>query len=169
MSRRARSRHDRRVILNPIEVACNGVQRLDPADRAALQRIVGNAFDEFRRGTRCPEHWACLADSLNVAEALSQAGICSDAASVQRITAARQVLADVRMRHHERNTWTLRAAELQALDDGLLMVRIQIDLCSVREYVDAVGLVKRRVAAALAGNAPAGTLLVDAVPGREGE
>lgn len=161
MSRRARSRHDKRVILNPIEVACNGVQRLDPRDSAALQRIVADALDEFRRGIRCPEHWACLADSLNVAEALSQAGICSDAASVQRVTAAQQVLADVRMRHHERGTWTLRGTELLALCDGLLMVRIQIDLCSVREYVDAVGLVKRRVAAALAGNAAAGTILVE--------
>lgn len=50
------------------------------------------------------------------------------------------------MTQHE-GVLAARVAELQALDDGLLMVRIQIDLCSVREYVDAVGLVKRRIGA----------------------
>lgn len=156
MSRRARNRFNRRVIMNPVAVAIGGVALLDEGDRAALQRIIDGALDALRVG---PDHagaWASLADALNVAEALSDVGICSDDGSVQAIGGAQAALAAVHGRYSERKTWAMRADEIKALECGTMIARIQLDHCSVREYMDSVERVKRRVSAALAGNAPRG-------------
>lgn len=157
MSRRARNRPDkRRVALNSVQIAIEGAALLAPADRAELQRICDHALNSFSRGQEASAHWCTLADALNVAEALAQAGICSDTSSAGMIDQAQRALAAAFQRHAERGTWALRGPELQALGDGVLIHRIQIDHCSVREYVDAVEATKRRMHAARSGNAPAG-------------
>ena len=160
MSRRARHRPDkRRVALNSVQIAIEGAALLAPADRVALQRICDDALSAYSRGVDAQAHWLTLADALNVAEALAQAGICSDSSSVRMIDQAQRALGAAHQRHAERGTWAMRGPELQALGDGVLIHRIQLDHCSVREYVDAVESTKRHMQAARAGNAPAGAVV----------
>ena len=137
MSRRARTRFDRRVIVNPVAVAIEGAQRLRPEVRADIQRIVDQALARFRSGDDCHAQWRNMADALNTAEALARIGIASDDDSRDRINDAQQVLGDVFERQAQRGSWTLRGPELQALDDGLWVARIQLDHCSLREFEDA--------------------------------
>jgi ethanolamine ammonia-lyase large subunit len=161
MSRRARQRFDRRVLLNPVAVAIEGAALLPASDRIALQHIVANALAVFRTGKHCSEMWCVMADALNMAEGLARIGIASDAASAERITAAQRVLADVHLRHTTRGTWTLHAAELQALDDGLWVHRVQLDHCSLREYERAKSDTVERMRQARAGNAPRGAIVIE--------
>ena len=161
MSRRARNRPDKRRVaaLNSIQIAIEGASLLAPTDRTALQDIIQRALFQFQCGTDCEAHWPSLADALNVAEALSHAGICSDSTSRGMLERAQASLAAVWQRHAGGGSWTLRGSELQALGDGVLIARVQLDHCSVREYVDAVETTRRRMQAARSGNAPAGALV----------
>jgi len=161
MSRRARTRFDRRVILNPIAVAIDQARKLHQVDRQNLQRIVEHAQHAFRTGRDCATQWVVLADALNTAEALARIGIASDADSRERIDGAQRVLADVHQRQAQRGTWALRGPELQALDDGLWVARIQLEHCSLGEFDRARRDAAERVRQARAGNAPAGALVVE--------
>jgi hypothetical protein len=161
MSRRARPRFDRRVLLNPIAVAIELSSLLQPRDRLALQGIITDALDKYRRGVDCDAHWRSMADALNLAEGLARIGIASDDESRDRIDAAQKVLFDAQSRFRQRGTWALRAAEMQALDDGLWVARVQLDHCTLGEYERAHKETQQRIAAALAGNAPAGALIID--------
>lgn len=160
MSRRARQRFDRRVIMNPVAVAMENAQRLCPADRAALQGIVTQALMLYSQGRDCAAQWCCMADALNVAETLARAGICADAGSRQRIADAQAALASAHLRHTQHGTWALRGAELQALADGLWMHRVQLDHCSLGEYQRAVRDTAERIRQARTGNAPAGAIVL---------
>jgi hypothetical protein len=169
MSRRARNRRDRRVILNPVAVAIANAQRLIPVDRANLQGICLSAFEEFRRGRDCPNHWATMADALNMAESLASIGIASDIESQERIEAAQRALADVALRHGDGGSWTLHAPEMAALDDGLLVHHAQLEHCSLREYESAERMTRNRLFQARHGNAPAGAIVIDGGIGRSGD
>lgn len=161
MSRRARARFDRRVILNPVAVAIEHAQKLRTEDRANLQRIVEQALHDFRTGRDCAAQWCTMADALNTAETLAGMGIVSDDDSRDRISHAQQVLADVHRRHAERGTWALRGPELQALDDGLWVHRVQLEHCSLGEFERARRDTAERLRQARAGNAPAGARIVE--------
>lgn len=160
MSRRARTRFDRRVILNPVAVAIESAQKLRPEYRSNLQRIVELALQAFRTGRDCDAQWRNMADALNTAEALARIGIASDDDSRERIDAAQRVLADVHQRQAQRGSWTLRGPELQALDDGLWIFRVQLDHCSLGEFERARRDSAERIRQARAGNAPAGAHVV---------
>lgn len=164
MSRRARTRFNRRVIVNPVAVAIELAQKLRPEARADLQRITEHALHAFRSGRDCATQWRVLADVLNTAEALARIGIASDDDSRDRINDAQQVLGDVFERQAQRGSWTLRGPELQALDDGLWVARIQLDHCSLREFEDARRVAAERIRQARAGNAPVGARIVESRP-----
>lgn len=161
MSRRARKRFDKRVIVNPVAVAIELAAKLQPGARADLQRIVADALHAFRSGRDCATHWCTLADALNTAEALARIGIASDPDSRDRIADAQMVLADVHRRHAERGSWTLRGPELQALDDGLWTHRVQLEHCSLGEFERARRETAERIRQARTGNAPAGAVIVE--------
>jgi len=169
VSRRARQRPNRRVILNPIQVAIANASRLEARDRANLSAIMADALDKFRRGIDCPDHWRSMADALNMAENLAGIGIASDEASRQRIQAGQRVLADVAQRAFHTDSWTLRSPELQALDDALWIHRIQLEHCSLGEYERAERATVNRVSQARAGNAPAGAIVIEGGLGRAPE
>ena len=161
MSRRARARFDRRVILNPVAVAIEGAQKLRPDMRADIRGIVDQALARFRTGDDCAAQWRNMADALNTAEALARIGIASDEASCDRIADAQRVLADVHQRHAEHGSWTLRGPELQALDLGLWVFGVQLDHCSLNELERARRDCTERIRQARAGNAPAGARVVE--------
>lgn len=147
----------RRIVANPVQLAMLGAAKLPQADRDTLRAIGEQALTGLRTGNGdLVGHWKSIADALNVAEQLSVLGICSDQASRDRIEAGHEALASVHARHHERNSWTLTAAELRSLDDGLWIHRVQLEHCSLSEYERAVTRVRHRTSQALAGNAAPG-------------
>ena len=150
----------RPVYLNAHAMAMESAAKLRPEVRADLQRIISGAFDQYRAGRDCPTHWRTMADALNTAEMLSKAGIASDAESKARIDDAMRVLAAAFERFEERGSWTLRGAELGALDDGLWVARMQLEHCSLGEFEKARRAVSERIRHARAGNVPAGAHIV---------
>ena len=163
MSRRARQRAGGRKAYTPGPVHTNawwraitGAAKLPADDVARVKAGLARAFTEFGCGRECRDHWACMADAMNVAESLANAGICSDDGSRDRIHAAMTVLADVVSRHQAGGSWTLHADERQQLDDGLWLHGIQLEHCSFSEYERAIQDVRNRVSQARAGNAPKG-------------
>lgn len=150
----------RPVYINATAMAIESARKLRPEARTELQHIISGAFDEFRAGRDCANHWRTMADALNTAEMLSKAGIASDAESKARIDDAMRVLAAVHERQAERGSWTLRGPELQALDDGLWVARVQLAHCSLGEFERARKQVAQRIRHARAGNVPAGAHVV---------
>lgn len=165
MSRRARQRFDRRVILNPVAVAIESASKLSQRDRTELQRIISDAWKAYKRGEHCATHWLTLADALNIAESLSTLGICSDDESRAKIDAGQRVLADAVVRHRERGTWALRASEQAAMVDALEIADIQLEHCSLGEFSRAKERTEVRVRQARAGNAPAGAIVIEGAIG----
>lgn len=150
----------RPVYINATAMAIESARKLRPEARTELQHIISVAFDEFRAGRDCANHWRTMADALNTAEMLAKAGIASADASKARIDDAMRVLADVHERHAARKSWTLRGPELQALSDGLWVARIQLEHCSLGEFERARKQVAQRIRQARAGNVPAGAHVV---------
>lgn len=150
----------RPVYINATAMAIESARKLRPEARTELQHIISGAFDEFRAGRDCANHWRTMADALNTAEMLSKAGIASDAESKARIDDAMRVLADVYERAEKRGSWTLRGPELQTLGDGLFIARIQLEHCSLGEFEKARKRVAERIRHARAGNAPEGAHVV---------
>ena len=150
----------RPVYTNAVERAIESARKLRPQDRAELTAIIGHALDAFRAGHDCAAHWRNMADALNTAEMLAKMGIASDDASKALIDDAMRVLAAAFERFEERGSWTLRGAELGALDDGLWVARMQLEHCSLGEFEKARRAVSERIRHARAGNVPAGAHIV---------
>lgn len=160
MSRRARQRPDKRVATNAIELAMRRVAFITQADLAMQRTILTAALDEFRLGTNCPVHWRSLADASNVAETLCAMGHGAGPDVERVISDAQRVLHDVMQRHRTRGTWTLWPDEMDALG-WLVDVHIQqMTHCTYGAFCDAMQATERRVAQALAGNAPRGAIVI---------
>jgi hypothetical protein len=160
----------KRVDPDPMGLAMTGAALLTPEQLRKLFGPLNTAFDAFRTGRGTPAAWCDLADAMNVAEALAERNIANDHA--EKFLAAQGVLADVHGRSHvpDRGSYTLYAAEIVALDDAVFMHRIQLEHCSQRELLESIEQVKRRVQAALAGNAsPRARICVPGALGRSSE
>ncbi len=123
--------------------------------------IMALAIDEFVRGVDCAERWKHLADTANVAEQLTAIGIGSGPQAIRVIHAAQHALANVAQRWRERGSWTLYAAELDALQWLKSLHREQLSRCSHGEFERAMDAAHTKVSQARAGNAPAGAVIVD--------
>jgi hypothetical protein len=142
----------RPVDADPTQLAIARAALIPPAQRTLLLRPLQHALDGLRTGTGGWAAWCGMADAMNVAEQLALRGIASD--RMPEIQAAQAALQAVHTRQATRNTWTLRADELRALDEGAFFHRVQIKHCTQGEMADAIQAVQRRVSQALAGNAP---------------
>ena len=149
------------VDLDTIGLAIGRATVLDAEQRVKLNISVLDALVAFRHGGGNRAHWMNLADAMNVAEAIAQAGIFGDDMPAA-YAAAQQVLSDVSDRHEAGGSWTLRGPELTALDQAVQCHELQLDHVSQGELADAITLVKHRVAGALAGNAAPGTRICTA-------
>jgi hypothetical protein len=154
------AKFNRRVIINPIAVAMEGSRLLPKEAREGLQKIITDSLAEYRAGRDCRAQWANMADALNVAEALSEIGICADETSRERIAAAQAAMSVAWLRATDKGTWALRSTEYKALDEGLWMARVQLDHCSRSEYERATIVVRNRSRGALAGNVAPGTIVL---------
>lgn len=169
MSRRARERagprQPRPVYANAVQRAIEGARLLPKVETAAVKAGMRMALTEFLTGKRCDVHWATLADALNMAESLSDIGICSDEPSAEKINAGQLALAEVAQQFARIRSWTLRAAQLDALRTGLEIHEIQLDYCSFSEYERAYHTTRNRISQARAGNAGPGVVVVGGVIG----
>lgn len=153
-------RKPRPVHLNAVHRAMTGAAALPRDAVTSACAGVRESLRRFSAGDYPREHWASMADALNVAEELAARRICSDAESRQLILAGQQVLADVMARHQAGGSWTLRGPEIATLSDALERHCIQLRFASYREYEDSIAAVRRKHAQYLAGNAPRDALVI---------
>lgn len=146
---------------NIVQIALNNVRKLSASDVGMQRDIMDRALREFSAGRDCPTHWRSLADTANMAETLSGMGICSGQQADEIIHAGQQALAAVQQRHATRRTWTLYAAELDALDWLLVLHNRQLAECSYGEFERAFNTTRERIAQARKGNAPAGAIVIE--------
>lgn len=139
------------VMLNSVQRAIENAGTLDKAGAAMAKAAVDKAFDDFKRGERPAFNFDVMADALNIAESLSALGIASDPESRQAIHQAQATLAALAAQHQAQGTWTMRAHQIQAIDDGLLRHKIQLDFASRLEYERALQMTRARLSAALRG------------------
>ena len=141
----------RPVSLDPVADAIARATVLRPEQVASLAGPVERAWLDLRTGTQPDHAWRDLADAMNVAEQLADAGIASD--RMPEILTAQEALADLAARHNSTGSWTLRSHELRRIEAALEFHGIQLDHCTQGEMADAIRAVKRKVAQAIAGNA----------------
>jgi hypothetical protein len=139
------------VTPNTVGLVLDAIVTLTLAQQAELLAPIQGSLEAFRTGRGSADDWANLADAMNVGEALAQLAIGADHADT--FNTAQAALAAVHARIAERKSYTLRGAELTALDDAVFVHRIQLEHCSQGELLRAVDNVKRRVGEALKGNA----------------
>lgn len=160
-------RKPRPVYINAVQRAIESSRKIHEDDVKALKEAMTESFDAFRRGEDCENHWRATADVLNIAEALSDIGICSDGGSRERIAAGHSALSVVAMRYQSRDTWALKADEMEALKEALWLHGAQLEHASLGEYEKAVKRVANRTRAALAGSIGKGVQVVNVSKGRE--
>lgn len=150
----------RPVHLNNITRVLENVALLDRHEIAKATAGVDQAFDLFRQAVEPAHHWRVMADALNVAETMSDGGICSDAASLQLILDGQDVLARVAEQRAACGSWALRAADMQTLRDALDRHHLQLTFISVSEYERAIASTRARVEAARNGQGSRGIVAV---------
>jgi hypothetical protein len=141
----------RPVHLNSIQRAIENASKLDPADVAKAVAGVDEAFDRFRQAVDPVQAWRVMADALNMAETMSDLGICSDADSLQLILDGQAVLARAADQRAAIGTWALRAADMTTLREALDRHHLQLQFVSLSEYERAIELTRARVDAARRG------------------
>lgn len=149
------------VHLNAISATLNRVRKLSTSDVNNQRAIVVKALHEFSAGRNCAEHWRGLADTANMAETLAGMGICSGQQASEAVHQAQTALANVRLRHAERGTWTLYASEVEALNWLAALHGKQLRECDYGEFERAFHATHERVAQARAGNAPSGAIVIE--------
>lgn len=146
---------------NAHTIAMRGSGKLAREDVEGMYRLFQRAISEFSRGIDCATHWLSLADALNMAETFAtETPLACDSESRSRITTAQQALASVAARHQLRGSWTLHAAELDALRVALLIHDVQLRHASHAEFARAYDTTRERIAQAVAGNAPPGAIVI---------
>jgi hypothetical protein len=151
----------RPVYSNAHTIAMRGSGQLDRADVDGMWRLFERALREFSSGKECATHWRSLADACNLAETLASLfPLANDPESRQRIAAGQRVLADVFQRYQLHKSWTLHAAELEALRVALLIHDVQLRHCSATEFAQAFDHTRERLHQAQAGNPPAGSIVL---------
>ena len=160
MKKPRKAYRQRPVHTNAVSIALNLVRKLSDADVSMQRGAMTTALREFSAGQHCPVHWRSLADTANMAETLAGMGICSGDQADAVVEKAQQALADVQHRHATRGTWTLYAAELDALDWLVVLHARQLAECSYGEFERAFNATRERIAQALAGNAARGAVVI---------
>jgi hypothetical protein len=151
-SKKPRKRYvPRPVDPDPVDLAISRAALVPQAGAEQLNSITRTAWQRLRTGQGTGADWCYIADAINVAERLVQLRIATDRAA--EIDAAQEAMANLHARHAERGSWTLRGPEIAAIDAALEIHEVQLQLCTQGELQAAIHTVKRRIAAALAGNA----------------
>lgn len=144
----------------PMEIAARRAAKLDPGEAESLFAPMRAAFVAFRAGQGGDHHWRMLVDAINVgAELAASHQIASDHKNT--FTAAEAALSAVARRRAEGGSWTLRGAEIAALDLAVQVHRAQLLHVSHGELGQAVTTLKARIQAALRGQHAPGVTVID--------
>lgn len=155
----------RAVHANAVGRAIEGAAIIDQTQANASRAGCSHALDKLKRGIDARFAWCVLADAMTMAEHMAGVGICSDDNSCAVINDAQAALTDVMARQTERNSWSMRASEISAIDEGLFIHATQLQHISLHEYERALSNAQRTATQALAGNAAAGVVMVDGMQG----
>lgn len=134
----------RPVLLNPVEHAIKGVQRVGSIP-AGTDLMIKNhsSLDAVRRGQATRDDIDVLIAALNMTEALALMRIGED--WKVEIRAAQDALFAVGSRGAETGKFILRGPELIALNLGMEIHDAQIDACTVAELERAMDLVHQTI------------------------
>ena len=149
----------------PMDQAKRAASKLTPAERSAIHRRTLDAIQAFRAGRGSLAHWRRLTDANNIAQELANLQIASD--HHDTFAKGEQALADVFLRHQAGGNWTLKAAEISAIDDAVFVHGIQLQHCSHGELNKAEARVRNRRAAAARGQHAADVIVLGAARGDE--
>lgn len=157
---RKQSKHSRRVIYNPVDYAIDGARKLDPIHRENIRKMIDDAWAGLLAQENCTFFWRELAYASNMAEQLSNIGICSDDESKNKTWVAQSILA--RLAEHS-DDWMGMVIDDQSqseMEEAIFIWRIQLDFCSVAEFEKARKAVIRRTEQARSGNVAGSTRVV---------
>lgn len=135
-------------VANSVAMAIESASLLQ---RSAVQHVIDDcrlAFDRLKRQIDPDSACRTLATALNISEQLTALGIASDAESRQAITAALDTIASL----YDRGQWTMHAADIKAIDEGMVRHFAQLRVCSRREYDTALQTANRVCYQARLGN-----------------
>ena len=134
----------RPVLLNPVEHAIKGVQRVGHIP-AGTDLMIKNhsSLDAVRRGEAVKDDIDVLIAALNMTEALALMRIGED--WKVEIRAAQDALFAVGSRGAETGKFILRGPELTALNLGMGIHDAQIDACTVSEMERAIDMVRKTI------------------------
>lgn len=122
------------VHLNALQRAIEGARKLERQYVVDMKAALDDAFHRLKIGDDPKEAWKCLADSLNVGEALADLGICSDEGSRSRLQDGHNALRLIATRQQRTGSWALYPAEINHLGDAIWIHTIQLEHASLSEF-----------------------------------
>lgn len=134
----------RPVLLNPVEHAIKGVQRVGSIP-AGTDLMIKNhsSLDAIRRGEATKDDIDVLIAALNMTEALALMRIGQD--WKDEIRAAQDALFAVGSRGAETGRFILRGPELTSLNLGMQIHDAQLAVSTVAELEKAIDLVRKTI------------------------
>ena len=155
----------RPVYLNALQRAIVGSAKLLPAEVQRQRTASAHALEQLMLGRDCLTAWRSLADTANMAESLAAIGVGCGPEAGQVIADAQEALAYVMQEREARGTWALHASEREEVRGRLgwlISLHVtQLQNCSHTMFERAYQATQQRVAQARAGNAAAGTIVIE--------
>jgi hypothetical protein len=130
----------REIQTDPVTWAIAGVHKFPTETIAATFVPVDEAMLLLKLGKATREDWNVPCQSLNIAEAL--AGLRIGPNLMPQIRAGQEALSKIAQRMIGTGKATCYGAELAAIDEALVMYRVQMKVCTQGEFTRAVNRVK---------------------------
>jgi len=150
-------RKPRPVILDTMGYAKESTSELDIRNRILVLGTAQGALLALKTARDSQNAWRGLVDAFNVSEALVGQKVGENPEIRALISQAQAAMAELLEQAQATGSWTLRPHWLRAIEAGLDVFVAQVELCTFRQYNDALEKVKRVTSGALAGSPPPGT------------
>lgn len=142
----------RRVITNPVQHAILRAAKLTPAEVKLMVDPIKEDIQALRTGKFNNTMFKHLADSFNVAQALTEPGIGLLPDHIDKFTAVHHALDALAKRKTSHGSWVAKTDELRTIETGIEFHEIQLEYASAGELSNAALIVHRRIQGALQGN-----------------
>jgi hypothetical protein len=140
MKKRNKKYRPREIQTDAISWAVAGVHTFPAETIATTFKPIGEAILLLKKGQATREDWNVPCQSLNIAEAL--AGLKIGPNLMPQIRAGQEALSKIAQRMIGTGKATCYGAELAAIDEALVMYRVQMKVCTQAEFSRAVNRVK---------------------------
>lgn len=124
-------------INSPMERAKRFVAVLTDAERLTLMEPTEQALNRMLDSIADEGDWNILAEALGMGVELIKRGICSDANSVQVLTAGYLAIGEIGKRHPDTGHYAPRGAEAEAITAGLERHALQLQFTTVNDLRQA--------------------------------